>query len=430
MNSDRLEIPASAVNTRRLLQHANRGRTLRYIVIGLLVAAFGSLFLPWQQSVRGQGQLTALDPSERPQTVPAVIGGRINEWLVAEGQLVKRGTVIARMSEAKDVYLDPETPKRYREQLTAKRDAVQAKRGKVSALDSQLQALELQREASIEKAQNELALKEAAVAAAVADSSVAADQERRREVLHKEGLASLNDLQSSRLKTQQAIAKLVEKVRDVSSARAQLRFADAEYADKIAKSQSERSATLSEVSEGEGDIAKLQNAVGNIDARTALYEIKAPQDGYVVRALRAGVGEQVKEGDPIVSVMPANPRLAVALDVSATDAPLVQTGSKVRLEFDGWPALQFSGWPSASTGTFGGTVSVVDQVAGATGKYRVLVVPDTADSAWPLQVRQGTGVRGWAMLSEVKLGYELWRRLNGFPPNYVEPVAASTAAKK
>jgi hypothetical protein len=87
----------------------------------------------------------------------------------------------------------------------------------------------------------------------------------------------------------------------------------------------------------------------------------------------------------------------------------------VRLQFDGWPALQFSGWPRAAVGTFGGVVAVVDRVSAPDGTFRVLVSPDPADEPWPAALRQGSGVLAWAMLDEVRLGYELWRRANGFP---------------
>jgi hypothetical protein len=46
------------------------------------------------------------------------------------------------------------------------------------------------------------------------------------------------------------------------------------------------------------------------------------------------------------------------------------------------------------------------------------VVPDGEDEPWPSGafLRQGVRVNGWVFLDRVKLGYELWRRFNGFPP--------------
>jgi hypothetical protein len=110
--------------------------------------------------------------------------------------------------------------------------------------------------------------------------------------------------------------------------------------------------------------------------------------------------------------------MAVELFVKPIDIPLLSKGRKVRLQFDGWPAIVFSGWPDVSFGTFGGIVSVIDNID-SNGKYRILVVPDPSDDPWPKQVRVGSGVYGWAMLNDVPIWYEIWRQLNGFPADYI-----------
>lgn len=419
----RLTDPGLA-SARRLARPSGPRTFLRW-VWGLLLAAVGVLFLPWQQSVHGRGELTALSPADRPQVVPAVIGGRIAEWHVAEGAFVRRGERIARLTEVKDQYLDPATLDRYGEQLAAKRTSVAAKREKGAALAAQIAALEGGLALSLDKARNKVTLYRAAAEAAAADSAIAVDQAERRERLAREGLTSTNDLQAARLRAQQAAARAVEKRAELANAELELRSLGAEYADKLAKARAERSATLADVADGEGEASKLRNAVDNLALRNRLYDIVAPQDGYVVRAVRAGVGEQVKEGDAIVTVMPARPRLAAAVQIRAMDLPLVAPGHRVRLQFDGWPAIQLSGWPEVSVGTFGGVVAVVDRVGAPDGTFRMLVTPDPAEEPWPAGLRQGSGLYAWAMLGRVTLGYELWRRVNGFPQT---PPAGSGAA--
>jgi hypothetical protein len=102
---------------------------------------------------------------------------------------------------------------------------------------------------------------------------------------------------------------------------------------------------------------------------------------------------------------------------------LISKGRKVRIEFDGFPALQFSGWPSVSVGSFGGTVEVIDFVNTKPGEFRILVIPDPTDDKWPKQIRNGSGIQGWVMLDDVPVWYEIWRQLNGFPPSlYEEPL--------
>jgi multidrug resistance efflux pump len=413
---DAFEREIASLPSAALLGATPSRRPLVYWVAGLFAAFVAATFLPWQQSVQATGELTALSPGDRPQAVPTVIGGRIAEWFVQEGQYVRKGAPIVRVAEVKDAYLDPGTLERYGEQLAGKRNAISAKREKARALTTQIAALEQGLLLSLDKGRTKVAQYRAAVQAAVADSAIAEDQYRRRQKLAEGGLSSLNDLQSASLKWQQSAARLAEKRGELLNAEIELGSVRAEYGDKIAKARAERSATTAEVGEGTADVAKLRNAYDNLAVRNTLYRIDAPQDGYVVQALRAGVGEQVKEGEAIVTIMPARPRQAAAIYVKAMDVPLLSPGRKVRLQFDGWPALQFSGWPSVSVGTFGGEVAVIDRVSRPGGSYRVLVTPDPSDEPWPAQLRQGSGVLAWAMLDEVRLGFELWRRLNGFPP--------------
>ena len=417
-------------SSRRL--SGNRGRTYRrYWLPGFALVLVGVMFLPWQQNVQGRGELTALSPADRAQDVPSVVGGTITEWLAGEGDRVTRGQLLARSGEVKDEYLDPNTGARYREQLEAKRSAIGAKQSKVAALRDQLEAMQRQREFSVAQAANVVTQYEAALAAAVADSAVAVDQLQRRERLAADGLSSTNDLQSSRLRAQQAIAHAIEKKNDLENAVIKARAVVSEYAEKQAKVRSDIEGTLAEVSEGTAEASKLQNTVSNLSERTARFEIRAPQDGFVIKAVRAGIGEQVKAGEAVVTIQPASPRMAAAVFVKAVDVPLLSVGRRVRLEFDGWPALQFSGWPRVAVGTFGGLVAVVDRVSGPDGKFRVLVTPDPEDTPWPAELRQGSGVFAWAMLDEVRLGYELWRQVNGFPQSLeTAPTSDAAATKK
>jgi adhesin transport system membrane fusion protein len=161
----------------------------------------------------------------------------------------------------------------------------------------------------------------------------------------------------------------------------------------------------------------LRNENTNMQIRNQQYQILAPQDGYIVKAIKAGIGETIKQGEAVASIMPLNQDMAVELYVQAMDLPLLSVGRKARIEFDGWPALQFSGWPSVSVGTFGGIVKVIDRTNSKGGQFRVLIVPNPDEEVWPDLIRQGSGVKGWVMLDNVSVGYEIWRQLNGFPPN-------------
>jgi multidrug resistance efflux pump len=430
MNEFRIGEPTPSLESVRLLAMPPYHRTfMRWVsVVGLI--AFLALFLPWQQNVQSTGEITALRPKDRPQQVTAIVGGRIVAWEVREGQLVQGGDALVRVAEVKDGYLDPRALQRQREQLVAKESSITAKAGKAAALERQLTALRDGFGVSLEKARNKVTLYESAVQSAVLDSSVAAAQLVRQEALYRDGLKSLTEFEGARTKALKAYATAVEKRNELANARLEQGSIGAEYGDKIAKSESERSNTLADIGESAAEIAKLRVAVANFELRTGMYVIRAPQTGYVVKALKAGVGEILKDGDAVVTLQPAHPSVAVALYVKAMDVPLLRTGSKVRLQFDGWPALQFSGWPSVSVGTFGGVIEVIDLVDSKPGKYRVLVVPDKNEEAWPAQLRVGSGVYGWTMLNRVSVWFELWRKFNGFPPSIETPPATTVTPKE
>jgi len=129
--------------------------------------------------------------------------------------------------------------------------------------------------------------------------------------------------------------------------------------------------------------------------------------------------------------MPADYDMAVETFVEPIDLPLLHLGEKVRIQFDGWPAIVFSGWPNLSYGTYGGEVVAIETFISDNGKYRILLAPDKEDHEWPKDIRVGSGAKTIALLEDVPIWFELWRQLNGFPPNYYQPnaVEAKTAKK-
>ncbi|HRN53437.1 MAG TPA: HlyD family efflux transporter periplasmic adaptor subunit [Gemmatimonadaceae bacterium] len=414
--TDLLDRRDKSLESVRLLARQPSLRTLLMWIGGVVAVMLVVAFLPWQQNVAGAGEVTALKPEDRPQEAVAAIGGRISEWYVQEGDSVRVGDPIVALAEVRQEYLDPLTLDRLGEQVQAKRRSVEEKRQKAAALADQAIALDSLRTIARIRAENRIQQIAASLTAAQLEDSIATVQAERVQQLFADGLRSRAELETARQRQQRASALAVEQRAALLTARAERAAVDADYAEKIAKVESDRRATLAEVADGIAEIAKLSSGEANIAERQDLLMVRAPRDGIVVRALRAGIGEIVRDGEPVATVQAAAPELAVAMQVNARDVPLIRVGDEVRLEFAGWPALQFSGWPNASLGTFGGRVAVVDQVALPNGFYRVLVAPDPSQPAWPQELLMGSGARGWAMLREVRVWFEVWRTVNGFPP--------------
>jgi len=414
--NDLLEQHASSLGSVKLLAEQPSFRNFGRWLLAILAVVVIVAFLPWQQNVQGGGMVTALKPEERPQQAVAAVGGRIARWYIEEGQQVKAGDPIVALSEVKEAYLDPLTLERLGDQLSAKRMAVQEKRAKAEALAVQARALDSAWRFARIRADNRITQLTATLEAAQLEDSLAQVQVERTGNLFRSGLRSQLEFEQARQRAQRAHAIALEQDAALGTARADRSGVDAEYTEKIAKVDGDRSATLAEVAEGNAEIAKLSTGESNLEERQGLLVVRAPRDGIVVQALRAGIGEIVKDGEAVATVQPADPKLAVAVQVTPRDVPLLRIGDKVRIEFAGWPAMQFSGWPSVAVGTFGGRVAVIDQVVSADGNYRVLVEADPADEAWPPELLMGSGARAWALLRNVRVWFEVWRLLNGFPP--------------
>src|SRR5690606_15931518 len=202
---------------------------------------------------------------------------------------------------------------------------------------------------------------------------------------------------------------------ELITARIDLEAIDNDFKDKLAKAESDMYTAMSSQFDAEASTTKLENQYSNYERRTGYRHILAPQDGYIAKAVQVGIGETIKEGDQIVQIVPANADLAVEMYVEPVDLPLIKVGNKVRFIFDGWPAIVFSGWPQISNGTFGGVVVAIDKFAGVNNQYRVLVIEDPEEEAWPDLLRMGSGADGIAILNNVPVWYEIWRQLNGFP---------------
>lgn len=419
-------------------------KILNKIIIYVSLLGVVILFLPWTQNISGSGAVTTLKPNQRPQTIQSAIAGRIEKWYVQEGDFVKKGDTILFISEIKEDYFDPNLVQNTKSQVDAKKMAGQSYGGKVTSLSAQINAIENERVLKLQQAQNKirqgiLKVKSDSMdlEAVKTQIKIANTQFSRSVTLNKEGLKPLTDVEEKRLKLQEVEAKIITQENkllasknELINAKVEINRISAEYAEKSSKAQSDQFTALSSQYDTEAQVNKLQNQYVNYQIRNGMYYIKAPQDGYVNRAIQSGIGETIKEGTQIVSIMPSKYDIAVETYVSATDLPLIHKGEKVRIWFDGWPTIVFSGWPNMSYGTFGGKIVAIENFISPNGKFRVLIAPDEKEEAWPKQVSIGSGAQTVALLDNVPIWFELWRTLNGFPPNYYKPTNDTTKEKK
>jgi multidrug efflux pump subunit AcrA (membrane-fusion protein) len=419
----------------RSVMTRSRAHVLRNLIWGLLAAFFASMFLPWTQNVRSEGKVTTLTPEQRPQTVHALIDGRIQRWFVQEGDQVSLGDTLAVIAEINNAYLDPLLISRTEQQLQAKEQTVQAYMSKVTALDQRIDALIQTRRLKMQQAQNKIEQGHLKVTgdsielvAAQTNLAIAQRQFDRTERLYNDGLKSLTDLEAKQLSLQKSQADAISREsvllasqNELINAEVELTSISAQYVDDIAKAESEKFSALSALYEAEATVTKIQNDFTNYQIREGMYIIRAPQSGFITEVIRTGIGEAVKGGEPILTIAPNDVDLAVEMYVEPVDLPLMDVGREVQIQFDGWPAVVFSGWPNTSYGTYSGRVYAIDRVINKNGKFRLLVAPDVAREPWPSALRVGGGASSMILLDDVAVGYELWRQINGFPPNFYTP---------
>ena len=410
----------------------------RLLLLVFLATPFLLAFVPWQQTVMCRGTVIAYAPVERMQVLTARISGQVRTWHVVEGTRVKMNDPVVDIEDN-----DPELEGRLEAQRRFLRDRLEAAREEVAENAAAVAAQESARAAAVKAAEanREAARKSIEVAAqTVANAQFARQFELDRYEMFDD---LFNNPQfgglESRLSRDEARMRSDRATTDTDKARAELQRAEAALLTQEALLLQADAAGLSAIAvarsnlrKGEQNLFGIERDLQDIDNRIERFKARnvvAPCDGIVYRvAANVGQGGQyVKEGDELCTIVPDTTDRVAELILDGIDAPIVlayadRTGSMphVRLQFEGWPAVQFSGWPELAIGTFGGKVRQVDAAGMGGGRFRVLVEPEQRlpGDAWPSPefLRQGNQAVGWVFLNRVTLGYEIWRRLNGFPP--------------
>lgn len=397
-------------------------RYVKILTLLFFVLPVIALFLPWQQNVTATGKVTAFSPSERVQTIDAPVSGVISKWHVQEGGVVKEGDVLVEISD-----IDP----MFKDRLGLQRDNLQtklsAKQDELKSYQVQQQNLISARDAKISAAQFKLDVANQkilstteAISAAKATADAAMFQSNRMQRLFVDGLVSKRDLEVAERDLIIANRNLISSQAQNNSAKAEAQSAKAEIQQIRADTQAYLDSSAAVINKIKGELADSQNSLTSSEislSRQSMQRVVAPRAGTIFRLPVNSESQMISQGQPLLVILPDTKDRAVELWVDGRDAPLMTKGSLVRLEFEGWPAIQVPGWAKVGIGTFSGKVSFVDPTDNGTGNFRVMVVPDTQYPDWPSArfLRQGVSAKGWILLENVTIGYEIWRVLNGFP---------------
>ncbi|MFO0939475.1 MAG: HlyD family efflux transporter periplasmic adaptor subunit [Pirellulales bacterium] len=394
----------------------------------LVASVVGMIFVPWQQTAPGYGEVVALDPQQRAQPVLSQIKGIISYVKpgLREGIEVEQGELLLKLeplaSEAVsqiDTQIAVIEAKRVASE-TSMKVAEQAAALQASSGLSLIESLNQELKASNQKwlqAKNEIAVNQA-------EFEDKKNQLRIAEEVATQGLVSKEELFSKRQAVEAQFNKLLKAENSAEEYYASLMSKEDEIEAKKQeidiKNRSANQKVLDEIQKLksiEKDLIDLQTKRGEFDR----LEVRAPRSGVIHQWYGLEGSDTVKEGDRLFVIVPHATDLAVELKISGNDMPLVKEGDHVRLQFEGWPAIQFVGWPSVAVGTFGGKVNRIFPTDDGKGSFSLVVTPEVSfdgETEWPdnRYLRQGVRANGWVLLRQVTLGYEIWRQLNGFPP--------------
>ena len=412
-------------------------RLFKILIWAFFIIPLIFLFLPWQQNISARGKVTAFAPFERAQTIDAPIQGLIAQWHVQEASQVKTGDLLLEMRD-----IDPNFKKRIESQRDNLSNRLQAKKEELNSYEMQQKNMKIARDAKIASAKFKLDVAEQKIRAA-SESMISAQatldtaefQVKRLQRLLEDGLVSKRDEEVAERDYEVAKRSFGSAQAQHQSALAESKSAKAEIRQVQSDTQAELESTSAVIKKIYGELMDSENSLTSSEisvSRQDTQKVLAPRDGVVFRLPFNSSSQIVSQGEALLVIQPNTNAPAVEFIVDGRDAPLIKKESKVRLEFEGWPAIQVPGWANVGVGTFGGKVGFIDPIDNGTGNFRVMIVPDPTEQPWPQSnfLRQGISAKGWILLEKVSIGYELWRIFNGFPPRIPGDSVQSKSTKQ
>ncbi len=397
------------------------------IIIGTIIAI---LFLPWQQTVEGQGVVLAKDPTQRDYPVAAPIDGFIKKVYVEENQYVTKGTKLLTMVD---------TDKNYTKKLQKIQKSLQAQSKNIMRKIENLQTRKNNLQTAYQtgrtiftqkynQEKNKLAALEFKKTALQKAYEINKLNYERVQSLYKDGIESKRNFEIAQNKYIRSQSELQQGDAAIRVQKEQLAIIKNEKIKFIKNRQNKIKNLESSIIDANNRIKSIEQSLQNNAVTIARYksgDILAPKNGYVVRILQNDKNKYIKKGEPIILFSPQTQEKILRIKVSDFNMPLVKEGLPVRIMFYGWPTMHISGWPAIKFGTFSGDIYKVENSSHEKGFFYALVSEDKVEP-WPKgdNLRIGTQARVLVRLSTVPIWYQLWRLMNALPPKMVTPAGA------
>ncbi len=401
------------------------GRYVR-ITIVIFMVIFAMLWLPWQQTVKGVGVVTALNPMERNHKIVATIDGFIENIDVRENQYVQKGDKLFSMMDLDSGY-QAKLSAIIEEYHNTLKNTKESSLNLEDNLKQQQQSMQIGKEVydtKLIQIQNKLKAMKQQHKALSHQYEIEQINYSRAKRLFSEGIESKRDLELKKFMTLKTEAKVEKITIDMKNIYNDINITRQERARFINESELKLNQIQNTILSTQSSLNKLQQEIDKSSVTLSRYlgkEIVAKSDGYVMRVYQALPNRFLKKGDEVMYFSPKVHKRAILLKVPIFNMPLIKEGLKVRIIFYGWPALQISGWPHISHSTYGGVIKSIERASYEKGIYYAVVVEDKDDSPWPDEehLRIGTETSVWVRLKTVPIWYELWRLLAAQPPKMI-----------
>jgi hemolysin D len=367
-----------------------------------------------------------LVPTSQVKIVQAAEAGIVREILVRDGEAVRAGQPLIRM----DATLAGAESGQVEQELALKRITVRAidaalagrdlasQSGEPPALFAQVSAQFLARRQALEDSVNQ----ERQAALRSRGERLAAEQIRDK---HHAALPVLRQSAESfgRLQQEGFVGELMandkkrealEREQDLKAQEATVQSLDAAIAQaeqRIVQLRSTlRSQLLTERVEAQAVIEKLQQEQAKLGYRSALLEVRAPQDGVVQDLATHTTGAVVQPGATLLQVVPKGDALRAEAALANEDVGFVEIGQRVKLKLAAYPFQKY-GLLEGKIVQISADAQAPEAAAKATGSanvtppltYKAVIELDDQGLTLPAGARLGLAA-GMAATAEIHQG--------------------------
>lgn len=341
--------------------HLRPNRTSNLLLIS--IAGLILFFLVWasvsriEEVTRGEGQVV---PTREIQVVQSLEGGILAELLVAEGDRVREGQVLMRVSDV--MFASEERG------AEAKDASLRAKKARLTA-ESNGEAFAIpagiaenwpdiarNEQALYESRQQELKNAKAILQDKItsAESGLSETEAQISRLKNNSALLQQELTITSKMVAQQAVPKLEEirLRRELSDSQGQVRAnqekqaglkAELAAAQKQLKDQDDkfRSQALGELSETETQIAQLSENLKSIGDRVSRTELRAPVDGIVNNIALKTIGGVIEPAHKLVEIVPTDDELKIAAKIRPSDIAFLKVGQPVKVKISAYDPQRY-----------------------------------------------------------------------------------------